>query len=624
MQVLKETATKFAAKPALSVKRDETWKHWSWADYYNQTVQFARALIHLKLQLKQAVSILGFNSPEWFIANMGAIAAGGLAAGIYTTNGPDACAYIIDHSKSVVVVVENEAQLKKILQVKDKLPSVQAIVQWSGVVPTDMPNLVYSWDAFLALGENVPVAEIDANIAELKASEACTLIYTSGTTGPPKAVMLTHDNLTFTAASAATVIKGTDHETILSYLPLSHVAAQLVDIHGAMFLGAHVWFAQPDALKGSLGASLKEVRPTIFFGVPRVWEKIQEKMVEIGKSNTGIKKKVATWARGVGTKGGKAREQKHGMPWGWTIARKAVFDKVRLALGLDRARFLVSAAAPMPEDTADFFMSLNVPICDVYGMSEVAGPMTVTPSDLLRAGSIGLPIPGMQLKIDNPDDKGNGEICWRGRSTFLGYMYNEKETRETYDNEGWLHTGDIGRVDADGYLFITGRIKELIITAGGENIPPVLIEDELKVEMSGVVSNLMAVGDKRKFLACLITLKTDPVAEPVEGQYPLTNNLTKESLAVLHGLGSQSKTVEEAKQDAVLKKWITDALARYNKRATSGAQQIRAFSILDQDFTLENETLTPTMKLKRRIVLQKFSKEIDEMYIQAEKEFTAN
>jgi len=621
IEVFKTTATKYTERYALSVKRNGAWKHWNWGQYYNDAVQFARALIHLKFQPSQTVSILGFNSPEWFIANVGAIAAGGLAAGIYTTNGPEACAYIIGHSKSAVVVVENEAQLKKILQVKEKLPSVQAIVQWSGVVPTDSPNLIYSWEAFLALGDNVNVAEVDARIAGLKPGKACTLIYTSGTTGPPKAVMLSHDNLTYNAAACATLLSCNYDENCVSYLPLSHIAAQIVDIHGFMFVGGHVWFAQPDALKGSLGDTLREVRPTLFFGVPRVWEKIQEKMVHMGKNNGTIKKKMVTWARGVGVRGGKARQQKHGMPWGWTIAQKVVFDKVRVALGLDRARFLATAAAPMPEETAEFFLSLNITICDVYGMSEVSGPTTITPTEAFRPGSIGKAVPGISVRIENPDENGSGEICWKGRSSFLGYMYSEKETMDTFDAQGWLHTGDIGRLDKDGYLYITGRIKELIITAGGENISPSLIEDAMKPELAAVVSNIMVVGDKRKFLACLLTLRVDPLPDPAEGQYSLSDNLNRDALAILHGIGSNAKTVQEAKQDPALKKWILDGINRYNKHAVSGAQQIRAFCILDHDFTVDNETLTPTMKLKRRIVLQRYAKDIDDMYVIAEKEF---
>jgi len=344
--------------------------------------------------------------------------------------------------------------------------------------------------------------------------------------------------------------------------------------------------------------------------------------VEIGKTSGPVRKRIAAWARDVGLRGGYSRQKKDSMPWGWTISKSIVFKKVREALGLDRAHYLATAAAPMSLETAEFFLSLDLPICDVYGMSELAGPSTITPPAQLRSGAVGIAVPGIQVKIDNPDKDGNGEICWKGRSSFLGYMHNEKETRETLGVDGWLRTGDIGQLK-DGFLYITGRIKELIITAGGENVAPVMIEDDLKLEIGGVVSNIMVVGDKRKFLACLLTFKTQPIQDHVEDQYPFSDALTHDAIAILERLGSTAKTVSEARKDPNLKKWINDGISRYNKRATSNAQQLRAFTFLETDFTIENDTLTPTMKLKRRIVVQKFATEIDEMYIEAEKEFAS-
>eukprot|EP00026_Physarum_polycephalum_P004408 Phypoly_transcript_04427.p1 GENE.Phypoly_transcript_04427~~Phypoly_transcript_04427.p1 ORF type:complete len:660 (+),score=152.47 Phypoly_transcript_04427:135-2114(+) len=618
----KDKIEKYKHEKALSVKRDGVWLTWTYQQYYDQIIRFAKALIKIGLKPFETCSILGFNSPEWFMADVGTIFAGGIACGIYATNGPEACKYIIEHSTSSVVVVENEAQLKKILQVKAELPHIKAIVQYLGEVKPNSDS-IFAWEQFLALGDDVPDADVQARVDAQKPTQACTLIYTSGTTGPPKAVMLSHDNLTWTALTLKESIQTTPSDIFISYLPLSHIAAQMSDIYAPATSGCSLYFAKPDALKGSLGETLKEVRPTIFLGVPRVWEKIMEKMIEIGKANPTILKYISAWARSVGLSGGYATQNKQPLPWGWWLANTLVFGKVRAALGLDRARLLGTSAAPISRECLDFFLSLNIPLYEIYGMSECTGPETATTPEHMKIGAAGYPMEGTELKIMNPDAEGNGEICWRGRSVFLGYMKNEEATAETIDGEGFLHSGDIGKLDQDGFLTITGRIKELIITAGGENVPPVLIEDEIKKEIGSVVSNVMVVGDRRKFLACLITLKTTPNPSAPEGTYPFTDDLNTNAVKTLEALGINCKTVQEAIKDKDLHKWITQGINAANKRATSNAQQVRKFAFLEKDFAIENDTLTPSMKLKRRVVVQQYGHVIDNMYEEAEREMAA-
>lgn len=561
--------------------------------------------------------VLTLCQTEWFIADVGAIAAGGIAAGIYTTNGPDACHYIADHCEALVVFVENEIQLKKILAVRNKLPHMKAIVQWSGKAPEGEKD-VYSWEDFMKLGSEVDTKEVEDRIAPQQPGHCSTLIYTSGTTGPPKAVMISHDNTTWTAKVVCEMMKIGNSDSLISYLPLSHIAAQMLDIHAPMFTGASIWFAQPDALRGSLGTTLKEVRPTLFLGVPRVWEKIMEKMQEIAKSVTGVKKSISTWAKAKGLEGGYAIQKGEGTPWGWWLANQLVFGKVKEALGLDRTRYCATAAAPIGKETLEYFLALNIPIYEIYGMSECTGPQTLNRPKKHKTASAGASMPGTELKLDNPDKDGNGEICYRGRHIFMGYLKNDKATAETIDDEGWLHSGDIGRLDKDGFLYITGRIKELIITAGGENVPPVLIEDEIKLEIGKVVSNVMVVGDRRKFLTCLITLKTTPNAEVKPGDYPFTDNLAPSALEELQKFGSSAKTVEEAMKDEKVKEYINKGIERSNKRATSNAQRIGKFRIVPRDFTLEGGELTPSLKLKRRVVVQQYEKEIEELYAEAQ------
>lgn len=611
MQVFESTVKRHGDKTAVAVKRDGAWKKWTWQQYYNDVRRAAKAMIALGLEQNYSVNIIGFNSPEWFIADLAAVACGGIAAGIYTTNLPEACFYISDHSEAQLIFVENEAQAKKFISIRARLPKVKAIIQWSGKASKE--DGILSWDEFMSKGDGEE-APLEKRIQELKPGKCCTLIYTSGTTGPPKAVMMSHDNLTWTGLDVVNSLKLTENDISISYLPLSHIAAQMLDIYGPMLSGAQMWFAQPDALKGSLVNTLKEVRPTYFLGVPRVWEKMMEKMQEIGKSVTGLMRSVADWAKTIGFEGAYAEQNKQDKPWGWTIANLLVLDKVKQNLGFDRVRFYGTSAAPIGKDTLDYFMSLNIPLLEIYGMSECSGPATFNIPGKHRTGSCGNPMPGCEVKLA----EGNQEICMRGRNVFMGYMKNDKATDECIDSEGWLHSGDVGSFDKDHFLTITGRIKELIITAGGENIPPVMIEDEIKKFIGDLVANIMVVGDRKKFLSALVTLKAEPIKDPQPGEYPFLQNLSKGALELAEKLGSTAKTVDDAAKDEKIRKYIEDGIKKYNKTATSNAQSVQKFHICSSDFTLEGGELTPTLKLKRKEVVKKYETDIDTMYKEAE------
>jgi len=616
MTRFKHNVEHFGQKTAIAIKREGKWVNWTWESFYNDTLRIAAALVHVGVEEAQGVGIIGFNSPEWFLADLGAIAAGAIAAGIYTTNGPDACHYVAEHCDAGVVFVENEQQLKKFIAIRERLPKLKALVQWGGKVSADVKDL-YSFEDFIKLGDAKDQEEVRRRIEASRPGKCCTLIYTSGTTGPPKAVMISNDNLTWTSNLVVHQLNIGADDAIISYLPLSHIAAQMLDIHGPMACGATVYFAQPDALKGSLVDTLREVRPTCFLGVPRVWEKMEEKMRETGRKTTGIKKTIAEWAKAKGLEGSYAEQRGEDKPWGFFFANKLVFEKVKEALGLDRVRFCATAAAPIARETLDYFMSLYIPIYEIYGMSECSGPQTVNVPGKHKTGTAGPALPGCEMKIQDPDAQGNGEIVYRGRHIFMGYMKNDKATAETIDEEGFLHSGDIGKVDGDGFLAITGRIKELIITAGGENIPPVLIEDEIKKELQDVISNVMVIGDRRKFLTCTITLKAVPKKDPNANEYPFTDDLAPSCKSVFSAQGSGAATVQQAASDEAVKKYIHQGIEKANQKAASNAQRIGKFIILPQDFTIEGNELTPTMKLKRRIVVEKYSADIEKMYEEA-------
>ncbi|XP_004072167.2 long-chain-fatty-acid--CoA ligase ACSBG2 [Oryzias latipes] len=609
-QMFLETVERSGDQTALVFKEDGQTASLTWRQYYEQCRAAAKSFLKLGLERFHGVGILGFNSPEWFISDIGCIFAGGLAAGIYTTNSPEACQYVAANCEANILVVENQKQLDKILQVKDQLPHLKAIIQYKGKLQ-QKTSILYSWEEFMKVGEDVSDEQLNAVIDSQRANECCTLIYTSGTTGNPKGVMLSQDNITWTARiSSGLICKNYGQEILISYLPLSHVAAQMVDIWISMSFSGTTYFAEPDALKGSLVNTLKEARPTCFLGVPRVWEKMQEGMRAGGEKASPLKKRVADWAKSIGLQYNySAMEGENLVPWGFMLANNLVFKKVRAALGLDRCRYCFTGAAPITKDTLEYFLSLNIPVKELYGMSESSGPHTVS-IDEYRIGSCGKVIPGSKIKLNNPDEEGNGEVCFWGRNVFMGYLNMPDKTEEALDEDGWLHSGDLGKFDQENFLYITGRIKELIITAGGENIPPVPIEDAVKSELP-IISNTMLIGDKLKFLSMLITLKCvmDDNGEPL-------NELSSEVLDFCRRHSVTATKVSEitANKEPAIYKAIQEGIDRVNARSTSNAQKIQKWVVLERDFSVVGGELGPTLKLRRPIVVKMYQEKINELY----------
>jgi len=618
-----ETVAKHGDRKAMCVKlgNSEDWTVWTWKDYHRDSMKFAKTLVHFKVEPFKVVNILGFNSPEWFIACVGSILAGCISAGIYSTSLSEACGYISEHSKAEIIALEDNKQLAKIAQLGGSLTHLKAITLWSGKVDEALAAKcgvpVYSWADFLELGSAVSDAEVTRRSEGIQAGHCCSLIYTSGTTGPPKAVMISHDNATWTIRNITQHYMELNHEDrIISYLPLSHIAAQLVDLFAPIDLGCCTYFARPDALKGSLTTTMREVRPTFFFGVPRVWEKIQEKMVQIGRETTGVKKHLAGWAKSAGLEHSKRSQfgSSGGAPWGYGCANSLVLKKIQEALGLDKAKGCFTAAAPIAPETLWYFAQLDIPVYEVFGQSECTGPHTVSFAKQWKVGYCGRPLAGTESKIV-PE---NGELCYRGRHIFMGYMYMPEKTAETIDDEGFLHSGDVAEFDGNdhpnipapsGFMRITGRIKELIITAGGENIPPVLIENEMKAAMVAI-SNVMVIGDRRKFLSMLVSLKCE-VDKETGGP---TDVLAADSIFVGKQIGSSATTMTEASVDPLWTKYINDGVKVANSKTASSAQIVQKWKMLPVDFSEKGGELTPTLKLKRNVASEKFIDLIESIY----------
>jgi long-chain-fatty-acid--CoA ligase ACSBG len=412
-------------------------------------------------------------------------------------------------------------------------------------------------------------------------------------------------------------MKLTNIERVVSYLPLSHIAAQLIDIYAMLTLGACTYFCQPDALKGSLTVTMKDVRPTFFFAVPRVWEKISEKMIQIGRETTGIKKSIATWAKSCGTAHIKMSQYGAGggQPFGYGCANAIVLSKIKEALGLDQCQGCFTAAAPIAPETLWYFASLDIPIYEVFGQSECTGPHTVSDAGKWKIGTCGRPILGSKTMLD----ASTGELCYSGRHIFMGYMHMPEKTAETFNSDGFLRSGDVAILDEDndpsipapsGFLAITGRIKELIITAGGENVPPVLIENEMKAAMNAI-SNVMVIGDKRKFLSQIVSLK---VEVDLETGTPM-DKLAKDSLHAASQIGSAATTYSQAKVDPLWKAYLDAGVKTANSKTSSNAQIVQKWAWLPVDFSEKEGDLTPTLKLKRSVVAAKYNDLIEGMYM---------
>jgi long-chain-fatty-acid--CoA ligase ACSBG len=576
-------ATNNAAKNALMFKANKEAAEWTpvlWSEYHANVIACGKAMMANGVEAADAVNILAFNSPEWFYAVMGVIHIAGIGAGIYGSNNPEGVRFVAAHSKAKIIFVDSKAQLDKVLSVRSELPNLKLVVMWpdnltADPVPAGLTG-VSSWADFIATGAEVDDVAFATRVASCDAAKPCFLSYTSGTTGNPKAVMHSHDTMLHASANiwnrvnSTLTEKMTADERELSYLPLSHVAGS-IPMFSQLLLDDFktvTYFAFPDALKGSLGATLKEVKPSIFIGVPRVWEKFH-----------------AALGPACG-------------PGGPLNGKPSVYAQT--ALGLEKCKMCIVGAAPVANETMAFFDTIDKPIYEIYGMTENFALSHTNVAGERKIGSVGKITPDGEAKLFGE----TAEICTRSRSTMLGYMYNKEKTEEAIDSEGWLHTGDIGKIDDEGFYTIIGRIKEILVTAGGENVAPVLLESALKKHLPGI-ANVMMIGDRRKFVSAVFTLACKP-----DGLGGFTNELDAPSTKV----DPDAKTVEDAQKSAAWTAYLDAGVAKANVEAISAAQQTKKWTILPGDFSVPGGELTPTLKLKRPVVYTKYATEIDAIY----------
>ncbi len=564
--------------PAYYVREGGAWKPTNWGTYSDQVIQAGRALIALGFEPGQTACILGFNRPEWAILDLATMGIGGAPAGIYTTCSPVEVRYIVAHSEAPIILVEGDAQLRKVEAERSNMPNLKHVVTMKGT-PEIADEMVMSWDEFMAKGDEVEKQAYLDRVEALDPNALATLIYTSGTTGPPKGVMLSGHNLAWTSNVAIQITTITETDCMLSYLPLSHIAEQMFTLHIPITTGARVYFAESIE---AVPENLKEVQPTIFFGVPRIWEKFNAGITAKLKEATGLKAKLVKWAMKVGAEANETANGHKGLQY--QLANKLIFSKLKPAIGMGNARVCVSGAAPIAAEVLEFFASLDIVVLEVYGQSEDSGPTSFNTPTRYRFGSVGPALPGIEVKIAEDD-----EILVKGPNVFMGYYKDEEATAATL-TDGWLHSGDLGAFDDDGFLNITGRKKDIIITAGGKNITPKNLEAAMKNHE--LINEAVVIGDRRKYLSALVTI------DPEVGEAWAAAN--GEDAGALH----TSSKLRESIQAHI------DEMNSHFARV----EQIKKFTILERNFSVEDGELTPTLKVKRAKVNDHFAEEIEAMY----------
>ena len=574
------------------------WQSLTFADYRDQVHRVASACVACGMPEGGSVGIFCENRVEWVLSALGAQAAGGMASGIYMNSTDEQAVYILAHSEATIAVVDGPRQVESLLPHLAQLPKLRRIVV---LTEPDVASsfvskldLVVSWQEFLDSGKGHEHA-VDERFARLQPEQVASLIYTSGTTGTPKGVMLSHHNLAWTARAGLSGYQIDHQDVMVSYLPLSHIAEQLLTIYVAITSGTKVYFAGGiDKLRETLLVA----RPTVMFGVPRVWEKLQSALSQKLSEQKALQRRIVAWARDVGSRVGHYRLES-GSPFGLlaieeVVARKLVFRKMRTALGLERLRFAVSGAAAIRKDVLEFFLSLSIPIHEVYGLSESSGPLTTNAplAGQTRLGSVGRPLPGTALKLA-PD----GEILFRGPNVALGYFKDPEATAQTFQ-DGWLYTGDIGELDDAGFLRITDRKKDLLRTSGGKFVAPQPIESQLRAVP--LVSQALVVGEGQKFVTALLTLDPERALK-----YAKQNELPT---ALPELIANEKFARYMADQIEIL----NATLARF--------EQIKRYTIVPREFSLERDEVTPTQKLRRKVITKNYAPEIAAMYADSEGE----
>ena len=572
---------------------DQDWVTITWGQTRDRARELAAGLIALGLRPGERVALMLPNRLEHVLADLATVHAGGVPVTFYPTLTAEQIAYQAADCDARIAVLDSASELDRWEPMLAALPGLQhVIVRDPAVCPVAGP--FRTWTDFAALSASEwpdRAAEVEARVAAIRPDDPVTLLYTSGTTGTPKGVIITHANATCELAAVRAVGNARPHTRWVSYLPLAHIAERMFTLYLALDGGWHVHFCHESA---ALVPTIAAVRPTAFFGVPRVWEKIQAGIgARLAAETDPARKSAVASAMDTGLRYVEStqygRQTPPDLATAFGRAEEQVLKPIRSLLGLGQAELVMSAAAPLPPEVGTFFAGLGLRIMDVYGMTETTGAFTANHDHAFRLGTVGRPLPGTELRI-----AADGEIITRGPLNTPGYLNLPDRTAELLDDDGWLHTGDIGAVDADGFLSVLDRKKELIITAGGENVSPAMVENLLVAHP--LIGQALAYGDRRPYLVALLTLDPEMVA----------------AWAQAAGVAAGS-LIELTEHQDVLSE-VAEAVAAANQHLAR-VQQVKAWRLLPAEWTAESEELTPTLKLKRRVIHAKYADAIDSLYI---------
>jgi long-chain acyl-CoA synthetase len=590
--LFRDTVRKQGDRVAMRKKEFGLWHDISWNDYSRMVAYVGSALIFMGLEKGDCVSIIGDNCPEWVIVDMAAQCAGGVAVGVYATNAWPQVEYVIQNSECKFFFVENEEQLDKWLSFRDNVPHLKKVIVWDleGLRHFEDP-MVMTYEEILELGKKVYEETpelIEKRIDEVKPEDVSMLIYTSGTTGPPKGAMLTHRNLTWMGRAITSDNPMFSKDEVMSFLPLCHVFEQLFSVLGHITHGYTVNFIES---LDTVTDNMMEISPTVGYAVPRIWEKYYSAIYIRMSDATWFKRLVFFLALKIGRQRATLNMRFKTVPFYlemlYRLAYFAVFRKLKERLGFERMRIAYSGAAPISPDVLHFFQSIGVNLIEGYGQTEGTGVTCVSRVGRVKFGTVGPPITGTEVKIAE-----DGEILVRSPSVFKGYFKNPEATAETV-KDGWLYSGDVGEIDEDGYLRITDRKKDIIVTAGGKNITPQYIENKLK--FSPYINDAVVIGDRRKFLSCLVMIDEDNVvkfAQDHKVQFSTYKDLTGAPEVIKLIQGEVDK--------------VNETLSR--------VEQVKKFTILPKKLYEEDGEVTPTMKVKRKYVNEAFKDLIEGMY----------
>eukprot|EP00056_Hartaetosiga_gracilis_P013581 m.226118 g.226118 ORF g.226118 m.226118 type:complete len:865 (+) comp13863_c5_seq4:6572-9166(+) len=606
VDVVKLAADRYPEENAIAHcnSNDGNWAYRSFSDLYTESLHVARAFTKLGLRKCHSVAILGTNAPEWSIASIAAIMAGGFACGVFETTTVDNLDYICENARADIVVVDTNSQLQKVLEVKERL-GIKAIVQYLGY-PDGDESFVYSWSDIVSMGRDVPRGgqteqEVEERMASLRANRCAIIAYTPGTSTDPKGVMLSHDNITWTAQAVARSLETEPlQDRIVSYLPLASVSVQMFDIWIPLVSVSTVYYGAPKPMiELSFMETMMHARPTLFASVPWIWSRVQEKAQEA--------KKLSAWAARKGSKGSVRLQKGESVNWKFKMANKT-FVKIKKAIGLDECRLSFCIDANVLPSVAEYFLSINMPIYEAYGAAECSGWHTISLPKSNRPASAGKPFPGVQVRMTH----GSHEVLVYGRHVMMGYIQDPELTSEAVDERGWLHTRDIGQADRSGFLYVTGRLDDLILTAGGSHVPPGPLETTLKKNLRGLVSNAVVIGNKRKTLGVLLVLDTE-----LNADFSPTDNLSAEAISVMKELGSTATTVPQCLNGShtdVLFQFVEKALDLCNEAIASVDHKVMKFEFISRGFSRETLEYGPTFKLRRKFIEHRHGAAIERMY----------